>query len=81
MAETSYSQSAAAASVSATFKKYPADQPFINSEYRRDPLRPVDSYPESNRDGAFGMFWKISLIYAVVSRLTQAQLYAMCCSL
>ena len=36
---------------SATYHDYPADQPFINDDYRRDTKKPIKAFPESNRQG------------------------------
>jgi hypothetical protein len=36
---------------SSVYHEYPPSQPFINDDYRRDVRKPIDAYPESNRQG------------------------------
>ncbi len=36
---------------------YPLDGPFLNDDYRKDPSRPFEAYPENNRQGR--VYWVI----------------------
>lgn len=34
-----------------SFHEYPPSKPFIHDDYRRDVTKPINAYPESNRQG------------------------------